>query len=596
MEMKTDWDLTPLLEDESDEVLAQKLDEIRAAHDAFTEKWAGRDDYLTDADVLKEALDDLERLEREQGLSGDPGFYYSLKHSVDQANPSVLARVNKLEEFENAERNKLRFFTLKLAKVNEAKQKEFLENEGLGEYRHFLETIFQRSKHLLSEGEERIMTMKAPMAHDYWERMTQGLVTKQEREITINGETRKANFSELLNMVEDRDEKVREVAAIALNEILSMYSEVAEAEMNAILANKKVNDELRNYSRPDASRHLDDDISAEVVDTLIETVAKKYDISRRFFALKAKLLGVDKINYYERAVPYGGSDVSYEFEDAVKMVMKTFRRLDAEFAEIFERFLSNGQVDAFPKKGKRNGAFCSHNLQRQPTYIMLNHSGSLKNVTTIAHEMGHGINAELMNRTQNALNIGTPKSTAEVASTFMEDFVLEDLMKEANDDQKLAILIESLDRDVATIFRQTAFYRFEWELHNTFREKGYLSAREIGEMFVRHMHEYMGDAVDTREADNWWVYIPHFRYLFYVYSYASGILVAKGLQAKYREDNSFIGEVKRFLSAGTSASPRDILLSLGIDITKDEFWLEGLGEMEKTLNEAEKLAERLGKI
>jgi oligoendopeptidase F len=228
---------------------------------------------------------------------------------------------------------------------------------------------------------------------------------------------------------------------------------------------------------------------------------------------------------------------------------------------------------------------------------MLNHTNQLKDVLTIAHELGHAINSELMKEKQNSLNFDTTPATAEVASTFMEDFVLQELLKEADDQTRLVLLMQKLNDDISTIVRQIACYKFEQELHAQFREKGYLSKEEIGKLFQKHMEAYMGDYVEQSEgSENWWIHWSHIRTYFYNYSYASGLLISKALQTRVKSDPKFIESVKLFLSAGTSKSPKDIFLETGIDITKKEFWEEGLKEVENLLNEVETLAKKLGKI
>jgi oligoendopeptidase F len=228
---------------------------------------------------------------------------------------------------------------------------------------------------------------------------------------------------------------------------------------------------------------------------------------------------------------------------------------------------------------------------------MLNYTDNLTEVRTIAHEMGHAINGELSSSAQNSLNADYPTSTAEVASTFMEDFVLEELLKTADNETKLSILMNKLNNDISTIFRQIAFYRFEQELHQQFRDKGFLSAEDIGQLFQSYMRDYMGDFVDQPDsARNWWTYVSHFRYFFYVYSYASGLLISKSLQASVKQDPKFIIKVKEFLSAGSSDSPKNIFAKMGIDITVKSFWEQGIAEVEKLLDEAESLARKLGKL
>ena len=278
------------------------------------------------------------------------------------------------------------------------------------------------------------------------------------------------------------------------------------------------------------------------------------------------------------------------------MVSSVFKNLHPKFAQIFQEFLENGQIDVLPAKGKHGGASCWRNLISHPTFILLNHNNRLRDVSTLAHELGHGINNELMKEKQNALNFGSPTSTAEVASTFMEDFVFEKLLSEANEELKLQLLMSKLGDQVSTIFRQVAFYQFERELNKDFRQKGYLTVKEIGLLFSKHTRAYMGDYVEQSVgSSNWWLYVSHFRYFFYVYSYASGLLISKFLQSEVRRDKKFIDKVINFLSTGTSISPKESFAKMGIRIDA-KFWEKGISEFEELLNQTWSLAKKLGKI
>ncbi|MFO0752065.1 MAG: M3 family oligoendopeptidase, partial [Thermodesulfovibrionales bacterium] len=435
-------------------------------------------------------------------------------------------------------------------------------------------------------------------SYSYWVRMTSGFLAKEERTVfQEDGKKGTKNFSELLSLMNSREKRVRDSAAGAFNEILLKHSDTAEAELNSILANKKTDDELRKITRPDLSRHINDDVDSEVVDTLVGAVANRFGIPARFYELKARLLGVKRLRYHERNVEYGDLGKKYSHAESLRLVDRVFKRLDPEFSGILSGFIANGQFDVYPRKGKGSGAFCAHHLISQPTYILLNHTDTLNDVLTLAHELGHGINNELIKKKQNALNFGTPTSTAEVASTFMEDFVLQEILRKADDELRLSLMVKKINDDVSTIFRQVACYRFEQELHHDFRLKGYLPKEEIGALFRKHMAAYMGDAVEQSPgSENWWVYWSHIRAFFYVYSYAGGMLISKSLQNAVKGDPRFTGKVKDFLSAGLSDSPRNIFLKLGVDIGGKGFWDKGLDEVEELLRETTDLARRLGKI
>ncbi len=595
---QTQWDLTPLFEGDEDPKIADKRKVVEGEGYRFINKWRDRSDYLESPAILEEALDEYEKWQRFWGSDGDEGYYFWLRTSQDENDPVIKAKFNKIIEFGKNLQNDILFFELQLAKVPGQKQKEFLGYEGLEKYRHFLGMLFKNAKYQLSEAEEKILNLKHQPAQYNWMKMVSGFLSKEERGVILeDGRKDVKNFSEISSLMNSQNKACRDSAGDAFNDILQKHAEVAEAEMNSILLDKKINDGLRGFSRPDFSRHLSDDIDSEVVDVLLESVTQNFDIAQRYYGLKARLMSVPKLKYHERNVPYGDAEKEYSFEDATNLVSEVFKNLDGEFADILKMFLDGGHIDVYPRKGKSDGAFCAHNLISQPVYILLNHTGKLRDVLTFAHELGHGINNELTRQKQNALNFGSPLSTAEVASTFMEDFVLEEILKEADDELRLAIMMSRLNDDISTIFRQVACYNFEKELHQEFRQKGYLSKEDIGNIFQKHMASYMGEAIEMSPgSENWWVYWSHIRNFFYVYSYASGLLISKSLQESTKADNGFVDEVKVFLAAGMSDSPKNIFKDLGIDISQKEFWGKGIEQIGDLLQRTEDLAKKLGKI
>lgn len=601
--MRTEWDLSHLKSGKSFE---EKREEWKGATERFSKKWKDRKDYLENQEILREALEDYEKWSKFYGAStdefssessSDEEYYFWLQTSLDQSNPEFKAKFNKIKELGKDLGNKVSFFKINLSEIPKEKQSRFLADPALREYRHFLKRIFERSNHMLGQKGEEIMSLKAGPSHSYWEKMTGEFLSREERDVLDEkGNSIKATMEKIISLMQNKDKKIRDNAARVFNDILNKYKDIAEAEINAILENKKADDKIRGFHRPDKERHLDDDIKTETVDSLVETVTKRFYIAKNFYKLKAKLLKQDKLEYHERIVEYGDIDKHYSYEDAVKLIRKVFGELDIKFREVLDRFLEQGLIDVYPKKGKKGGAFCVHVLQSQPTYILLNHTDKLNDVTTLAHELGHGINNELIKEKQHALYFDSSTATAEVASTFMEDFVLDELMKKAEDELKLSLIIAKLDDSIATIIRQIACYNFEKELHEKFREKGFLSKEEIGEIFQKHMASYMGEYVkQSQGSENWWIYWQHIRRYFYVYSYASGLLISKALQRKVKEDKGFIEKVKEFLASGISESPEEIFKKMGIALN-EEFWNQGLDEVEDLLNEAENLSRRLGKI
>jgi oligoendopeptidase F len=595
---QTIWNLKPLFKDDNDPKMEKQRKIVEKESYKFIKKWERRSDYLKTPKILKRALDEYERWQRSYGTDGNEGAYFYLRTCQNQNDSKLKAKLNKIQDSSNKILNDIQFFTLKIAKISPKHQKKFLEYNGLKDYKHFLERLFTESKYLLSEPEEKILNLKSTPAYTNWVDMTAGFLAKEERKVL--GKTGKKitkNFSEILALTNNKDRKVRDSAAQALNDIFKKNADIAEAEMNSIMADKKINDELRGLSRPDLAMHISDDIDSRIADVLIKTSADRFDISKRYYRLKARLFNVKKLKYHERNVEYGHIQKKYSYNEAVAIVSGVFENIDKDFAHIFKNFVSNGQVDVYPGKGKAVGGFCFHYLISQPIYILMNFTGRLDDVFTIVHEAGHGINYELIKKRQNALNFDTPLFTAEVASKLMEGFTFEEMFKTKNEELRLAMMMKKLNDEIIHIFRSAADNRFEFELHKNFRQKGYLSKEEIGQLYKKHMATYMDNHVEqTPGSENWWMHISHLRVFFYNYQYAAGILMAESLQSFVKEDPQFIEKVKEFLSAGLSDSPKNIFTRLGIDITDRGFWERGINEVEDLLEETEKLAKKLGKI
>ena len=593
---KVEWDFSPLFKGDLDEAIEKDKKIIREKVSNFVSKWKKDNRYLKDVLVLKEALDEYEDLMKNYETSGNIGYYLGLMEEKDEADEKIKSRSNLVTDFSLELSNELEFFDLNLSKIPKEKQKEFLSSDELEEYRHYLERLFSIGKHLLSEDEEKIMNLKSGSAYGMWVKMVSEAFSKEEAEVFTGEKNEYKNFSVITSFMNNSNKEVRDSCAKAFNNILKKHLDIATAEINAILQDKKVNDSLRGYSRPDESRILSDDIDEEFVDSLMLSVSKRMNISNRFYELKAKLFGLKKLAYHERNIVYGDIGKKFSYDESAKIVYDSINNFNSEFGKIVKKLIEGGNIDVYPSKGKRGGAFCSSGLKIHPTYVLLNHTNEFSDVETMAHELGHAINHELI-KEQNSLNFGVPMATAEVASNFAENIFFEDFLgKVKNEEEKLAILIFKLNGDISSVMRQISCYMFELALHGEFRKKGYLSKEDIGKLFQENMKRYIGDFVSLDEgSQNWWTYWSHIRTFFYVYSYASGVLIAKMMIAKVKEDPNFMKNIRDFFSDGRSVSPRESFKKMGLEINK-EFWDAGLDELEKSVDDAWKLARKLGKI
>ncbi len=564
----------------------------------FIKKYRKDKKYLKSSKHLLTALQDFELLTINNGVSDKEGYFLSLLQSLNQSDEKVKSAYNMYVEFANKHGNELEFFTLEISKIDKDTQKKFLKDKKLSNYHHFLKKSFLSAKYLLSEEEEKILNIFSKTSKSNWTAMTsEFLGNETETYIDEKGKKKVGTLTNLLNKLTSKDAKVRDSCAVAINKIIQKHIAVATKELNSILEYKIDVDTLRGLERPDLARHISDDIDSKVVDSLISTVEKTFPLAQRYYKLKAKTLGVKKLKYHDRIAPVGSFDKKFPFNSSKKIVLDVFNGLDSEFGDIVKAFFDEGRIDVKPKKGKRGGAFCTYASPSLPIYIFLNHSNELDSLTTLAHELGHGINDELMKKHVTPLNFGSPLSTAEVASTFFEDFILEEVLKKCDEKERFSILMEKLMDDISSIHRQCSLYIFEKKIHKEFREIGYLSEKRIGEIFKECMSAYMGKYVSQdKGSENWWVYWNHIRYFFYVYSYASGVLISKSLQSMVRKNPKDIVKVKQFLSKGCSQSPSELFLEMGIDISKPTFWKKGIMEIERNLIDAEKLAKKLGII
>jgi len=586
--MKTTWNLNLLYKGADDPQIEKDIRKTELAYEAFEKKYRNKTDYQKDESKLFRALSDYENLFEDLDYS-KPASYFNYIQCLDSNNDLARAKVVQFSERLSKAYNKIIFFELGIAKIPEKLQGKFLKSKKLSHFKHFLWFIFATAKHNLSESEEKIMNLKNIPSYQMWIDFRNKLTSKQ----SVEFQGQKMPLSEALQKIDDlpKREDRRELHRLVMDKLESL-SDVAEAELNAVVVNKKINDELRGFETAYDQTLLGYQNDRKSVLALVSAVTSGFPIAHRFYRLHAKLLKLPKLEYFDRNVGIAKNARRIEFVEAVKTVRDVFAKTDKKYADILDSFLENGQIDVYPKVGKTGGAFCSGE-HRQPTFVLLNYTSTLDQIMTLAHEMGHAIHTELSKSAQTFFYRGYSTSTAEVASTFFEALVFDEILEKVSDEEKIALLHVKISDDIRTIFRQIACFNFEKELHETVRAKGGVPAAELRSLMAKHLKSYMGDAVDVKESDgnifvDWW----HIRVFFYVYSYAFGQLISKALYAKYKENKKFIGKINQFLSAGGSDTPENIFKLIGIDVTKPDFWKKGLASIEKDIEKLEKLTKK----
>jgi oligoendopeptidase F len=443
---------------------------------------------------------------------------------------------------------------------------------------------FENSKYNLQEGEEKVLNLMSQPSYSMWVNSISRITSQKE----INFNNKQIPIEEATSMLVSENYKNRRIIDKKVKEQLATVADFAEAEINAVYTSKKIEDELRGLEKPYSSTVLQYENEEETVENLVKVVTDNAKISKKFYRLKAKMLKQDKLSYCDRAASVGKISRSFDFKETVKILQNSFRKISPKYEEIFNRFLENGQINVYPKKGKSGGAYCFGSIG-SPTFVLLNHTNDLNSVTTLAHEMGHAFHTELSN-TQDPIYSDYTTSVAEVASTFFENFVFEELMESLTKKEQTIALHDKISGEISTIFRQIACFNFENELHKNIREKGYLAKEEIAKLMNKNMKAYLGPIVKFEEDDGYqFITWSHIRRFFYVYTYASGSLISSALFAKYKEDPKYLEKIEEFLSAGSSKNPEDIFASAGIDIRNPDFFRIGLEKIENDIKKLEKL-------
>ena len=565
MKYKTEWDLGHIYKGDIKKLVAKDLAQIKKLYLAFAKKYRKDKKHLKNAPALARAIKEYENLAGNPAAER-PYSYFAYRTVLNSEDNEAQAEIAKLADFYAELSNEVEFFILEIGKISKDLQKKFLKSKELAPFKYFLSKLFENAKHNLSEAEEKIMTLKGAPAHGMWVSGFSKLVSKQ----TVKFEGKNIPIAEASNKIPTLDTKKRRALHKEIMIILEKISDFSESEINAIVTDKKINDKLRGFKTPYEATVKGYENDLKTVDDLAEVVTKNFGIAHKFFKIKAEMLKEKNLSYADRGAKVGKIEIKIPFKEAADKVIKSFNKADPAFGKFVEEMFTKGLVDVFPKKGKRGGAFCSSGPS-VPTFILLNHVDDFRSLTTIAHEMGHGIHAKY-SKTQRTLYEGHTIATAEAASTFFENLVFEEALKNISPKQKMILLHDKISDNIATIFRQIACFNFENELHLRIRKEGFLQKEQIAELMNKHMGAYLGPVFKLDKIDGYsFVSWSHIRNFFYVYSYAFGQLVSDALYERYKKDHTKIKDVIEFLSAGGSDSPENIFKKIGINPNKKLF-------------------------
>jgi oligoendopeptidase F len=606
----TAWDLEPLVDGEGQDGVERRLADALARAQAFAARYAGKLDEL-DGAALGEAMRELAVIYE---LLGRAGLYAALRFSGDTADPANGALLQKAQERATAIETTLLFFELEWAALSGERAEELLAGEDLDFCRHHLRNVRRYRDHLLSEPEEKILSEKALTGAGAWTRLFEELTSAIEVELPRGGGSdgrgdgdpeesgararEKVALDVALSRLSLPDRDVRRVTAEAVTASLHPGLRTRAFLFNTLLADKATDDRLRRYPHWLAARNLANEASDESVRALIEAVRGRYEIARRWYRLKAKLLGLERLADYDRMAAVTEDEVSFSFAQAREIVLDCYSSFSPELGAVAKRFFDQRRIDAPVRPGKRGGAFCASAVPSVQPYVLLNYTARRRDVLTLAHELGHGVHFALAAR-QGIFHQSTPLTLAETASVFGETVVFGRLLGEDSAPaSRLALLAENLEDTIATVFRQVAMNRFEDLVHTARREQGELSVERFGELWAESQSELLGDSVELTEGyRSWWSYVPHFiGSPGYVYAYAYGQLLALSVYHRYEQTGpELVPRYLELLAAGGSRSPEELGRIVGVDLADPGFWDAGLALVERQLTDAEGAARASGR-
>jgi oligoendopeptidase F len=585
------WDLSDLYPGTSSTSFIDDKNKLESESVSFSAHYRGKVASLS-ANELSEAL---QRYELIQDIAGRLGSFAYLTWSTDTLKPENGKLLQEMTEFGSKVNQNLIFFGVEWLAVDDARAKVLIEDPSLTNWKHYLEVTRLFKDHTLEENQEQVISIKSVTGRNAWVRLFDETLSAATFE--LDGMI--LSEQEVLSKLHNPDRALRRRAAESLTEGLKKLSRPLTYIFNTLLVDKKLSDEMRKYPHWLASRNLSNEISDDSVQALVQTVQSRYDIAQRYYRLKARLLGLQgEMTDYDRYAPVFRSDVTISWDDAQKMVTESYQGFDSRLGEIVQQFFDKKWIDAAVKTGKRSGAFSASTVPSVHPYILMNYDGRIRDVQTLAHELGHGVH-QYLSREQGILQADTPLTTAETASVFGEMLVFKKLYNSIDDPkEKLGMLVGKIDDTMATVYRQIAMNRFEDAAHIARRNEGELTNERLCELWRDTQTQLYGDSITLSPGyDYWWSYIPHFIHTpGYVYAYAFGELLVLSLYEVYLSAPAGFSDIYvEMLTKGGSDWPENILKPTGLDIKDSGFWKRGIAAIEKMLDEAEELANIVGK-
>ena len=579
------WDLSDLYPGKDSPEFKAAVEEAKGLAAKFEADYKGKLVELTKAGKLVQSIKDSEKLE---DLGGRIGSYAFLQYAQNTTDPDRAKFMGDINEMLTALSTRTLFYTLELNRIDDADlEAAFAADPELARYRVWFADLRKAKPYQLDDKLEELFQDKSVTSFSSWNRLYDETLASLEFE--VDGET--LSIEATLHLLSEQDEKKRESAFNALAKVLKANSRLFTHITNVLAKDKEISDRWRGYEDIADSRHMANSIEREVVDALQSAVQEAYPrLSHRYYKMKAKWFGKDKLNAWDRNAPLPTSDERvWDWDSAVSTVLEAYGKFSPELADVAKPFFNSGWIDAPAGNGKRSGAFAHPTVPSAHPYLMLNYLGRTRDIMTLAHELGHGVHQSLA-AAQGPILANTPLTLAETASVFGEMLTFRSLLDKTTDPkQRFALLSSKVEDMLNTVVRQIAFYSFERKLH-TARRQGELRTEEINAIWLEVQAESLGDGIVVNKGyETFWSYIPHFIHSpFYVYAYAFGDCLVNSLYAQYEKSSEgFAERYFELLKAGGSKHHSELLAPFGLDAKDPNFWSLGLSMIEGLIDELE---------
>ncbi|MBL8134896.1 MAG: M3 family oligoendopeptidase [Anaerolineae bacterium] len=585
------WDLSILYSGIDDPKLQQDIDRCLAMADEFAAKYRGRVATMSAAEIVT-AIEDEEAI---YDLGGRPASFAYLMFSTDTADPQRGALVQKIQENGALLAQKMMFFSLEWKDLDDAQAQAILDQVTTPKYHHALEADRRFKPYTLSEPVEQALVEKEVTGSSAWARFFTQMISS----LRFDLDGAKLTQTQTLSKLYEPDRSLRQRAADAVTATLKSRSMELTYIFNVLAADKASDDRMRGYPTWISARNLANKAPNETVEALIQAVTSNYEICARHYRLKRRILGYDALYDYDRYAPIrlDAQGEFYSWDEARAITESAYSRFNGRVGDVVRSFFDESWIHAAVAPNKQGGAYASPTVPSAHPFVFVNYLGKARDVMTLAHELGHGLHMFLGGRANGASGLYTPLTTAEMASTFGEMLVFDDLMaKETSPATQLELLLGKIEDSFATIFRQIAMNRFEEAMHTARRQEGELTTERLSQLWMETQRAQFGDSVILRdEYSQWWSYVPHFLHTpGYVYAYSFGELLVLALFNLYKKRGAeFAGRYVEVLEAGNTDYPENILAKVGVDLRDPAFWNEGLQTLSAMVDQEEALARQV---